>query len=214
MFRKIQLMTFPSVVISVFFLTGCPPAAEYTQWQRPSTTEEGVKSAMTECGDPVGLSMNTLPENEQALQFLCMQHRGFTRKDGFDFCQVMPELPACVEKKQGHPLSQSRLEALPYHADEGFYPINPDSGRYEDMQVTWRKVGAPRGFSTQVPNNREALPVMYACGYPKPLGSNLNVASIGRTAKAQRCMIDHGFEPKDKLMLVCRAYPQVTGCKA
>ncbi|MGV8925088.1 MAG: hypothetical protein ACOH2G_05345 [Ewingella sp.] len=142
-----------------------------------------------------------------------MQRLGFTRKDGFDFCEVMAELPACVEKKQGHPLSQSQLEALPFEADEGFYPIKPDSSRYEDMQVTWRKVGAPRGFSTQVSNNREALPVMYACGYPKPLGSNLAVASIGRTARAQRCMIDHDFEPKDKMMLVCRPYPQVTGCK-
>lgn len=113
MFRKIQLMTFPSVVISVFFLTGCPPAAEYTQWQRPSTTEEGVKSAMTECGDPVGLSMNTLPENEQALQFLCMQHRGFTRKDGFDFCQVMADLPACVEKSRGIRLASPGSKRCP-----------------------------------------------------------------------------------------------------
>ncbi|UJD92458.1 hypothetical protein FS594_27390 (plasmid) [Rahnella aquatilis] len=214
MFSKAQRVAFPALVISVFLLTGCPPAAEFTQWERPSTTEEGVKSAMTECGDPVGYTLNNLPRNEQALQFLCMQRLGFTRKDGFDFCEVMGKLPACVEKKQGHPLSQSQLEALPFEADEGFYPIKPDSSRYEDMQVTWRKVGAPGGgLSTQVANDREALPVMYACGYPKPLGSNLAVASIGRTAKAQRCMIDHGFEPKNKMMLVCRPYPQVTGCE-
>ncbi len=170
MFRKIQLMTFPSVVISVFFLTGCPPAAEYTQWQRPSTTEEGVKSAMTECGDPVGLSMNTLPENEQALQFLCMQHRGFTRKDGFDFCQVMAELPACVEKKQGHPLSQSRLEALPYHADEGFYPINPDSGSTKTCRspgVKWaRQGGSQRRFLITGKRYRSCTPA----AIPNPSG--------------------------------------------
>lgn len=213
MFSKAQRIKLPAMVISVFLLTGCPPSAEFTQWQRPSTTEEGVKSAMTKCGDPVTYSLNILPRNEQALQFLCMQRLGFTRKDGFDFCEVMDQLPACVEKKQGHPLNQSQLEALPFEADEGFYPIKPDSGRYESMQVTWRKVGAPRGFSVDVSNDREALPVMYACGYPKPLGSNMDVASIGRTAKAQRCMIGHGFEPKNKLMLVCRPYPQVTGCE-
>jgi len=65
----------------------------------------------------------------------------------------------------------------------------------------------------QVANNREALPVMYACGYPQPLGSNLAVADIGRTARAHRCMMDHGCEPKDKMMLVCRPYPTVTACK-
>ena len=45
-------------------------------------------------------------------------------------------------------------------------------------------------------------------------GSNLDVASIGRTAEVQRCMIDHGFEPKNKTMLVCQTYPQVTGCSS
>ncbi|WP_448650364.1 hypothetical protein ACSHWC_20635 [Pseudomonas fluorescens] len=158
--------------------------------------------------------MTRLPSNERALQFQCMQRLGFTRKDGFEFCEVMKNLPACVEEKYGHALSLSQLEALPFEADEGFYPIKPDSGRYEDMQVSWRKVGASLHFSVQLANNQEALPVMYACGYPKPLGSNLAVASIGRTAKAQRCMINNGFEPKDKMMLVCRPYPKVTGCQS
>lgn len=107
----------------------------------------------------------------------------------------------------------SELEALPFKDDDGFYPIKPDSGRSEGMQVTWRKVGASTHFSVQLVNDKKALPVMYACGYPEPLGSNLAVASIGRTAKAQRCMIDHGFEPKNKMILVCLPYPTVTGCK-
>lgn len=168
---------------------------------------------MVQCGEPARGSVTSLTSNEQALQFQCMQRLGFTRRDGFEFCQVMKDLPACVVEKQGHPLSLSQLEALQFADDDGFYPIKPNSGRDEDMQVTWRKVGASQHFSVQLANNQEALPVMYACGYPKPLGSNLAVASIGRTAKAQRCMIDHGFEPKKKLMLVCRSYPQLTGCK-
>lgn len=213
MLRKAQIISFPALIALVLLLTGCPPPAEFTQWQRTSTTVVGVQAAMAECGEPVGHSMNRYPTNERVLQFQCMQRLGFTRKDGFDFCAVMIKAPACVEARMGHALSVSQLEALPFEADEGFYPIKPDSGRYEDMQVTWRKAGAPRHFSMQVANNREALPVMYACGYPQPLGSNLDVADIGRTARAQRCMMDHGFEPKDKMMLVCRPYPTVTACK-
>lgn len=213
MLRKRQFMTFPALIGSLFLLTGCPPSAEFTQWQRTSTSVEGVKTAMADCGEPVGYSMNHYPTNERVLQFQCMQRLGFTRKDGFEFCQVMKHVPACVEERLGRPLTVAELEALPFEADEGFYPINPDSGRYEDMQVTWRKVGAPLHFSFQVANNREALPVMYACGYPKPLGSNQAVASIGDTAKAQRCMLDHGFEPKHQMMRVCRPYPSVAACQ-
>jgi len=106
----------------------------------------------------------------------------------------------------------SQLEALPFVEDEAFHPIKPNSGRDEDMQVSWLKSGASLHVSVQLANNQEALPAMYSCGYPKPLGSNLDVASIGRTAEVQRCMIDHGFEPKNKIMLVCQTYPQVTGC--
>lgn len=213
MLRKSHFIGIPALITSVFLLTGCPPPAEFTQWQRPSTTEDEVKAAMAQCGNPVGGPQERFTRNEEALQFQCMQRLGFTRKSGFNYCEVMKKLPACIEEQQGHPLSLSQLEALPFESDDGFYPIKPDSGRYEDMQVTWRKVGASQHFSEQIANNQQALPVMYACGYPKPLGSNLAVASIGRTANAQRCMIDHGFEPKNKMMLVCRPYPQVTACK-
>lgn len=212
MLRTTQLITFPTLIASLFLLTGCPPPPEFVHWQRPSTTIEGVNAAMKECGEPPTGSVNDLPANAQVLQFQCMQRLGFTRKDGFEVCDVMKSLPACVEKKQGQPLSLSQLEALPFEADEGFYPIKPNSGRDENMQVTWRKPGAAHGFEAEFANKQETKPVMYACGYPKPLGSNLALASIGYTAKAQRCMINHGFEPTDKKMLVCRAYPQVTGC--
>ncbi|MBV4478641.1 hypothetical protein [Pseudomonas khavaziana] len=213
MLRKSQIITIPALLGTIFLLTGCPPPAEFTQWQRTSTTVDGVKAAMAECGDPVGGSLTRYPINEEVIHFQCMQRLGFTRKDDFKFCEVMKDVPACVEERIGRPLSLSELEALPFGDDEGFYPIKPDSGRYESMQITWRKMGASPHFSVQLANDKEALPVMYACGYPKPLGSNLAVASIGRTAKAQRCMIDHGFEPKHEMTLVCLPYPQVTGCK-
>ena len=121
-------------------------------------------------------------------------------------------MPACVEERQGIPLSFSQLEALPFVEDEAFYPIKPNSGRDARVRVSWRKEGASLHFSFEIANDSEALPVMDACGYAKPLGSNLDVASIGRTAEVQRCMIEHGFEPKNKNMVVCQTYPQVTGC--
>ncbi|WP_262378838.1 hypothetical protein, partial [Pseudomonas sp. WS 5407] len=191
--------------------------AEFGIGHRGSTVPERSGVALSfrgrpECGDPVGTSITDLPINEQVLQFQCMKRNGFIRKDGFEYCEVMKDMPACVEERQGHPLSLSQLEALPFVEDEAFHPIKPNSGRDERMQVTWRKAGASPHFSVQIANDSEALPVMYACGYAKPLGSNLDVASIGDTAKAQRCMIDHGFEPKHKSTLVCLIYPQVSGC--
>ena len=214
MFRKAHIIIFPGLIATVLLLTGCPPSPEFTRWKRPSTSVEGVKAAMKECGDPVGTSITDLPINEQVLQFQCMKRHGFIRKDGFEYCDIMKNMPACVEERQGHPLSLSQLEALPFVEDEAFHPIKPNSGRDERMQVTWRKAGASPHFSVQIANDSEALPVMYACGYAKPLGANLDVASIGDTAKAQRCMIDHGFEPKHKSTLVCLIYPQVTGCSS
>lgn len=214
MFSKSQIITIPALISSVLLLTGCPPPASFTKWQRTSTSVERVKAAMAECGDPVSGPLNGFPINEQIMHFQCMQRLGFTRKDGFEYCEIMENMPACVEERQGHSLSLSQLEALPFVEDEAFHPIKPNSGRDERMQVSWRQAGASPHFSVQVANDSEALPVMYACGYAKPLGSNLDVANIRRTAEVQRCMIDHGFEPKNKIMLVCQTYPQVTGCSS
>ena len=212
MFSKSQIITIPVLISSVLLLTGCPPSPEFTRWQRTSTSVDGVRVAMAECGDPVAGPQNHFPINEEIIHFQCMQRLGFTRKDGFEYCEIMKNMPACVEERQGRPLSLSQLEALPFVEDEAFHPIKPNSGRDERMQVSWRKAGASLHFEFKVANDSEALPVMYACGYAKPLGSNLDVASIGRTAEVQRCMIDHGFEPKNKVMLVCQTYPRVTGC--
>jgi hypothetical protein len=95
---------------------------------------------MAGCGDPVGGPQNHYPINEQVLQFQFMQRLGFTRNDGFKYCELMRNIPACVEERQGHPLSLSQLEALPFMEDEAFFPINPNSGRDEDMQVSWSRV--------------------------------------------------------------------------
>jgi hypothetical protein len=90
MFRKAHIITFPALIAMALLLTGCPPSPEFTQWKRPSTSVEGVKAAMTECGDPVGTSITDLPINEQVLQFQCMKRNGFIRKDGFEYCEVLP----------------------------------------------------------------------------------------------------------------------------
>ncbi|MGX1188026.1 hypothetical protein AB7M29_005705 [Pseudomonas sp. F-14 TE3623] len=77
-----------------------------------------------------------------------MQRLGFTRNDGFKYCELMRNIPACVEERQGHPLSLSQLEALPFMEDEAFFPINPNSGRDEDMQVSWSRVYLDRSKSS------------------------------------------------------------------
>jgi hypothetical protein len=51
--------------------------------------------------------MTRLPSNEQVLQFQRMQRLGFTRKDGFEFCKVRKNLPACVEEKMAIRLAEN-----------------------------------------------------------------------------------------------------------
>lgn len=173
-----------------------------------------MRVAMGKCG--VQLPGSDIPktDNESVLYYQCMENMGFTRKDGFKICsvRVYHDTPACLKQEQGHPLSQSQLEALPFVADRGFHPIKPDSGVSKFSLITWRKVGASLHFSHEVENDKQALAVMYQCGYPQPLGSVPYVPTLLKAANVQRCMLDKGFEPKNKLNLVCRNYPQVTGC--
>lgn len=37
MFRKNQIITLPALIALSLLLTGCPPPAEFTQWQRAAT---------------------------------------------------------------------------------------------------------------------------------------------------------------------------------
>ncbi|MFN2993064.1 hypothetical protein ACOMDM_16355 [Serratia plymuthica] len=214
MFRKSTLITLPLLMTSVFLLAGCPPAPDLTQWQRPDTDIDGVRLAMGKCG--VQLPGSDIPktDNESVLYYQCMENMGFTRKDGFKICsvRVYQDTPACLQQEQGYPLGQSQLEALPFVADRGFHPIKPYSGVSEFSLITWRKMGASLHFSHEVENDKQALAVMYQCGYPQPLGSTPYVPTLRKAADVQRCMLDKGFEPKNKLNLVCRNYPQVTGC--
>jgi hypothetical protein len=214
MFQKSTLITLPLLMTSIFLLTGCPPAPDLTQWQRPDTDIDGVRVAMGKCG--VQLPGSDIPktDNDSVLYYQCMENMGFTRKDGFKICsvRVYHDTPACLKQEQGYPLSQTQLEALPFVADRGFHPIKPDSGVSKFSLITWRKVGASLHFSHEVENDKQALAVMYQCGYPQPLGSTPYVPTLRKAANIQRCMLDKGFEPKNKLSLVCRNYPQVTDC--
>lgn len=214
MFRKSTLKSLPLLITSVFLLTGCPPAPDLTQWQRPDTDIEGVRVSMGKCGVQLPGPDIRKTDNESVLYYQCMENMGFTRKDGFKICsiRIYHDTPACLQQEQGHPLSQSQLEALPFVADSGFHPIKQDSGVSPFSLITWRKVGAPLHFSHEVENDKQALVVMYQCGYPQPLGSAPDVPTLRKAANIQQCMLDKGFEPKNKLNLVCRNYPQVTGC--
>ncbi|QHB33474.1 hypothetical protein F0T03_15800 [Yersinia canariae] len=214
MIRKSTLVTLPLLVASVFLLTGCPPAPDITQWKRPNTDIDGVRVAMGKCG--VQLPGPDIPktDNESVLYYQCMESQGFNRKDGFKICslRVYHDTPACLKQEQGRPLSQGQLDALPFVADRGFHPIKPDSGVIKSSLISWRKAGASLHFSHEIENDKQALAVMYQCGYPQPLGSVPYVPTLRKAADVQRCMLDKGFEPKNKLNLVCRNYPQVTGC--
>ncbi|MBD8215798.1 hypothetical protein [Erwinia persicina] len=214
MCRKATLMTLSLLTASVFLLTGCPPAPDLVQWQRPDTDTDGVRVAMGQCGVPLPGPDIPKTYNESVLYYQCMENKGFTRKDGFKICSVgvFHDTPACISQEQGHPLSQKQLEALPFVADSGFNPIDPAYGVSEYSLISWRKAGASQHFTQQIENDKQALVVMYQCGYPQPLGSLPYVPTLRKAAQVQRCMLDNGFEPKNKLNLVCRHYPQVSGC--
>ncbi|MFK8258979.1 hypothetical protein ACFL9S_14480 [Erwinia sp. AnSW2-5] len=214
MFRKLSLMNLSLLMTSVFLLTGCAPAPDITRWKRPDTDMDGVRIAMGKCG--VQLPGPEIPktDNESVLYYQCMESMGFTRKDGFKICSVRVyyDTPACLEQRQGHPLSQSQLEALPFVADRGFHPLQPDSGVIKSSLITWRKEGASLHFAYEAENDKQALAAMYQCGYPQPLGSVPYVPTLRKAANVQQCMLDKGFKPKNPLNLVCRHYPHVTGC--
>src|SRR5471030_1283187 len=215
MLRKHTLVTVPALVASVFLLTGCPPPSDFEQWKRPNTTKDQLRAAMGSCGVQIPGPVTRMTDNETVLYFQCMENKGFVYNEEFHICDYLKNTPACTEKSQGHPLSQRQLDALPFVADTGFNPVDPKFGIYESQLITWRKVGASRslGLSDEVKNDREALPVMYQCGYPQPLGSRPYLPTLRQAQQVQQCMLDKGFEPIGKLNLVCRNYPQVTGCK-
>ncbi|WP_113627481.1 hypothetical protein [Pectobacterium peruviense] len=215
MLYKSTSVTLPLLVASVLLLTGCAPAPDLTQWKRPNTDIDGVRVAMGKCGVPLPGPDIPKTDNESVLYYQCMESMGFTRKDGFKICsvRVYHDTPACIKQEQGYSLSQRQLEALPFVADRGFHPIKPDSGVSPVSLISWRKAGASKHFSHEIENDKQALAAMYQCGYPQPLGSVPYVPTLRKAADVQRCMLDKDFEPKNKLNLVCRNYPQVTGCQ-
>ncbi|MEE9684277.1 hypothetical protein V4841_09705 [Lelliottia amnigena] len=214
MFRKSTAMTLPLLMTSVFLLTGCPPPPDLTQWQRPDTDIDGVRDAMRQCGEQIPGQDIPKTDNESVVYYQCMENQGFIRKDGFKICSipVYRDTPACISRDQGYPLSQRQLDALPFVADRGFLPIKPEFGVSQSSLVSWRKAGASLHYSYEIENDKQALAVMYQCGYPQPLGSVSYVPTLRKAAYVQQCMLDKGFEPKNKLNLVCRNYPHVTGC--
>ncbi|WP_122096819.1 hypothetical protein [Rahnella sp. Larv3_ips] len=207
-----SLLLRSALVGSVFMLTGCPPPPDLTQWQRPHSTIDDARVAMGQCGVPLPGPEPDFTDNESVLYYQCMEAKGFTYKHGFHICDVYQDTPACRAKQLGRPLTNQEIESLPFVADSGLHPIKPDSGTREYELISWRKAGASLHFSHSSENDAIALPVMYQCGYPKPLGSRLAMPNIGHTKQLQACMLKNGFEPKKKLMLVCRNYPQLDGC--
>lgn len=214
MLRKSPAITLLLLTTSLFLLTGCPPPSDIVMWQRANTDQDGVRMAMGKCGVQVTGPDMPKTDNESVLYFQCMEKMGFTRKDGFEICsvRVFHNTAACRQQELGHPLSQRQLEALPFVADRGFHPVKPDSGVILSSLISWRKAGASLHYSHEIENDKEALAQMYQCGYPQPLGSPPDVPTLLKAAQVQRCMLDNGFKPKNELNLVCRNYPQVTGC--
>ncbi len=199
---------------AVLVLAGCPAPPDNQMWKRSGADQETINTEMANCGYPQNIGAHIISRNDEILRFQCMQGKGFAFGSEGNLCQWMEDYPACVAKKQGHPVSLAQLGGLPFNEDRGFHPAPANSGLTEYDFVTWRKKGASQDFSHIIENKRLALPVMYQCGYPQPLGSREQSPTISAAAKTQQCMQEHGFEPisKDK-MLVCWNYPQLPACQ-
>ncbi|WP_211455200.1 hypothetical protein [Collimonas antrihumi] len=205
---------------AVFFLASCANPPVFKTWIKPNASEADAKQAMRDCGFPnaAGTTRET-PRNEAVKMYQCMKQKGFQNSGFSDICDIAKEMPACVAQKQGYPVSVTQLEAMPFFEDDpGFWPILEKSNLTSYSLISWRPAGASQDYKLRPENYQATLPVMYACGYPNPLGSGEQV-SIGVAARVQMCMQAKGFIPDRAnvslsiMIPVCRQYPELPDCK-
>lgn len=206
--------------MAMILLTGCPGPPLFKTWNKPGTTESDVKRAMLDCGFPnvAGTTAQT-SRNDSVKMYQCMRKNDFQLTSGFNICDVNTETPACVEEKQGYPVSIAQLESLTFNDDPGFWPNHPNSNNSPTDLVAWRAANSSRHFSERAANQRVAMVAMAECGYPNPLGSG-SPASVGVTARVQTCMQKKGFVPDrasiaiSAMIPVCQQYPVLPVCSS
>lgn len=122
-------------------------------WSKSGVSEDEVKRTMLGCGYPnvAGTDRETSP-HAGAEMFICMRKSGFKDYNNFGLCKFKPNLPACVEYLQGHPLTIEKLEQLPYKEDIAFAKRGPqwkhsNSGFCELAQERYVQVVHRQGCS-------------------------------------------------------------------
>lgn len=216
MFNRIRNVTV--IGAALLLLTGCPPPSVYEIWRKAGASKDDIRSAMAACGFTPADASSTGPRNERIKKYLCMKQAGYD-VNGFDICSVNQDQPACVEAKQGYPVSIEQLAALPYHEDLALWAGSSVTQVSTEMLITWLPPGATLDFKQRIANYDITLPVMYACGYPNPLGTRPQV-SMADAARIQVCMQNQGFVPMRahvasfKMIPVCTQFPELPPCAA
>lgn len=219
-FSFIRTSRFAITGMVVILTIGCPSPPLFKTWVKLDATENDVKRAMLDCGFPnIAGTTHQNSRNDAVKMYQCMGKLGFQNKTNFDICSFNSEIPACVEEKQGYPVSVAQLESLPFNDDPGFYPIRPNSNLTPHNLISWRLAKSSQHYSERISNQDIAIVAMYECGYPNPLGSG-SPANIGTTARVQMCMQEKGFIPDQAsihtvtMIPVCKQYPILPTCQS
>ncbi|RZT05614.1 hypothetical protein SAMN05216319_5090 [Duganella sp. CF402] len=218
---------FALVVLSACSFRGFkPPPPAFESYVRAGASGDDVKRSMLACGyRNVFITDRDETLNDLASHENCMFSQGYRHPDGWKgLCSRNYEqdlaLPACVEKKQGYPVSLDQLKALPFYGDAGFARFSQSESHFtESDRITWRRADSSLDFRQVGENQRIALPVMYECAYPQPLGSNTTEVTVDTVVKAQVCMQNRGFIPAGTrsvphpMIPICRWYPKLPECQ-
>ncbi|MCZ8391992.1 hypothetical protein [Achromobacter xylosoxidans] len=162
-----------------------PPPPLYQLWAKAGVDQQGVRSALLDCGYPNSSYVDgtTMTNNAYARGEQCMLGKGFVYQERHTYCETHPRLEACPRPQDGSVfLARQRAPA------------------YE--QWTRPDADAPR-----------VQQAMRACGYATVIepGDDMLLNDI---AAAQLCMLDQGFRltlPANALL--CRRSPMLAACR-
>lgn len=201
--RHAKLLRNAALTAALLSLSACatrpfqpnPPA--YTMWEKAGVAEEGVRSAMLDCGfaSPTGNSGANMSGNAFAAAELCMIAGGFTYKGRRIACVDFPDLPACANVPRGKT-----------------FGTDPD---FDPGQIA-RRPALPPAYTywSRPDTDTEGVKrAMTACGYhtvEKPADSML----LNDIAAAELCMIDQQFKyalPANALL--CKNPPPLAACR-
>lgn len=172
-----------------------PPA--YKLWAKPGVSEQGVRSAMLDCGfvDSAYVDGTVMTNNDYARAQLCMIDKRFVYQDRRILCADVPELPACANVARGKTfgsdpdIDPARLDRRPVRAPA-----------YSD----WSRPG------TDTEGVKRA---MLACGYTT-VTEPIHTMLLNDIAAAELCMIDQQFRyARPASALLCKNPPGLPACR-